>query len=180
MKILIRNIKELFKRKRTCPEARGKEMSVLKRSKMHVTDDGECIKDFGEREICSCCWDDHLTMINGKMCSQFCDSHTHLVYAEAARLKYIDKIRGWAMRRLQEGWHLIRQTPAWNLEEELVSQALARCMKYDAGTGAVESKADTDWMWKTIENAPVIRKLKDLTPLTLCPLFWKLMHPVRI
>ena len=106
----------------------------------------------------------------------FCDSHTHLVYAGSREIEYIDKIRGLSYEEIaRRGGGILNSAKRLHeaTEDELIEQALPRLneiMRY--GTGAVEIKSgyglNTD---DEIKMLRVIKRLQDLTPLTLVPTF---------
>lgn len=180
--LLIKHIKELinvdnFPR----PLVAGTEMMDLKT----ITDawlriENGYIKDFGKMEnlpvvIPS---DPHQEIdATGKMVfPSFCDSHTHLVYAGSREIEYVDKIKGLTYEEIAKrgggilnSAKLLHQTS----EETLTEQAMARLQEIiSTGTGAVEIKSGYGL---TVEDElkmlRVIRKLKELSPLTIVATF---------
>lgn len=109
----------------------------------------------------------------GKMVfPSFCDSHTHLVYPASREIEYIDKIKGLSYEEIaRRGGGILNSARRMEeiSEEELVASALARLNEIaNFGTGAVEIKSGygltTDAELKMLR---VIRKLKELSPLTI-------------
>jgi imidazolonepropionase len=106
----------------------------------------------------------------------FCDSHTHLVYAGSREIEYIDKIKGLSYEEIaRRGGGILNSARRLHeaSEDELVEQALARLDEIMwFGTGAVEIKSGYGL---TVEDElkmlRVIRKLQDLTPITIVPTF---------
>ena len=109
----------------------------------------------------------------GKMVfPSFCDSHTHLVYPASREVEYVDKIKGLSYEEIaKRGGGILNS--AKRMKEttvaELVEGALQRLEEIAAyGTGAVEIKSgyglDTD---EELKMLYVIRKLKELSPLTI-------------
>ena len=106
----------------------------------------------------------------------FCDAHTHLVYAGSREIEYVDKIKGLSYEEIARrgggilnSAKLLHQTS----EEELVEQAMSRLSEIIRfGTGAVEIKSGYGL---TVEDElkmlRVIRKLKELSPLTIVATF---------
>ncbi len=101
----------------------------------------------------------------------FCDSHTHLVYAGSREIEYIDKIKGLSYEEIaKRGGGILNSAKLHNTsEEELIKQALVRLEEIKMlGTGAVEIKSGYGL---TVEDElkmlRVIRKLKQLSPLTI-------------
>lgn len=106
----------------------------------------------------------------------FCDSHTHLVYPASREIEYIDKIKGLSYEEIaKRGGGILNSAGrmAEASEEELVDSAMERLNEIMAyGTGAVEIKSgyglDTENELKMLR---VIRKLKELSPLTITSTF---------
>jgi imidazolonepropionase len=109
----------------------------------------------------------------GKMVfPSFVDSHTHLVYPASREIEYIDKIRGLSYEEIAARGGGILNT-ARRLkemsEEDLLESSLKRLTEIiQYGTGAVEIKSgyglDLEGELKMLR---VIRKLKELSPLTI-------------
>ena len=106
----------------------------------------------------------------------FCDSHTHLVYAGSREIEYVDKIKGLSYEEIaKRGGGILNSAKFLHeaSEEELTEQALGRLNEIMMlGTGAVEIKSGYGL---TVEDElkmlRVIRKLKELTPVTIVPTF---------
>ena len=109
----------------------------------------------------------------GKMVfPSFCDSHTHIVYDGSREIEYIDKIRGLSYEEIaKRGGGILNS--ARRLEQaselQLVEQALERLEEIKmTGTGAVEIKSGYGLTTESeLKMLRVIRKLKDLSPLTI-------------
>ncbi len=106
----------------------------------------------------------------------FCDAHTHLVYAGSREIEYVDKIKGLSYEEIaKRGGGILNSAKLLHhtSEEELVEQAMGRLNEIIAfGTGAVEIKSGYGL---TVEDElkmlRVIRKLKELSPLTIVSTF---------
>ena len=175
MSLLIKNIKELVQVEHTKREkVSGKEMcklGVLKNGwllieKGYISAYGY-MQDIPEIKV------DQTIDASGRLVfPSWCDSHTHLVYPASREIEYIDKIRGLSYEEIAErGGGILNSAKKMQdmPEEELVNDALVRLneiMRY--GTGAVEIKSgyglSTDAELKMLR---VIRKLKELSPLTI-------------
>ncbi len=102
----------------------------------------------------------------------FCDSHTHLVYAESREIEYIDKIKGLSYEEIaRRGGGILNSARRLHdaSEEELTRDALNRLSEITGyGTGAVEIKSGYGL---TVEDElkmlRVIQALKRLSPLTI-------------
>lgn len=102
----------------------------------------------------------------------FCDSHTHLVYAGSREIEYIDKIKGLSYEEIAKRGGGILNTAkllASTNEEDLVEQAWNRLEEIKwMGTGAVEIKSGYGLSTESeLKMLRVIRKLKELSPLTI-------------
>lgn len=177
MKILIKNIRELVQvEHQPVDKVSGKQMACLNTIKnAYLEIQADRISAFGEmKDIEPGARDGfHVMDASGKLVFPcFCDSHTHIVYAGSREGEFIDKIRGLSYEEIAKrgggilnSAGLLHDTP----EEVLISQALRRLeeIKY-LGTGAVEIKSgyglNTEDELKMLR---VIRKLKDLSPLTI-------------
>jgi imidazolonepropionase len=190
MALLIRNIRELAGiDESNRPFAAGKAMGVFDslRDAWLFIDQGKIV-DYGngndnyglritnyDKRIAS----GEIEVIDAKggmVFPSFCDSHTHLVYAGSREIEYVDKIRGLSYEEIaQRGGGILNSAKRLqqSSEEELAEQALERLneiIRY--GTGAVEIKSGYGL---TVEDEMkmlrVIRRLKDMTPLTIVPTF---------
>ncbi|MCX6245848.1 MAG: imidazolonepropionase [Bacteroidetes bacterium] len=106
----------------------------------------------------------------------FCDSHTHLVYAGSREIEYIDKIRGLSYEEIaRRGGGILNSAKRLHdaSEEELAEQALKRLKEIMMlGTGAVEIKSGYGLnVEDELKMLCVIRKLKELSPLTIVSTF---------
>ncbi|MDP2721983.1 MAG: imidazolonepropionase [Bacteroidales bacterium] len=109
----------------------------------------------------------------GKMVfPSFVDSHTHLVYPASREIEYIDKIRGLSYEEIAARGGGILNT-ARRLkemsEEDLLESSLKRLTEIiQYGTGAVEIKSGYGLdLEGELKMLCVIRKLKELSPLTI-------------
>jgi imidazolonepropionase len=113
----------------------------------------------------------------GKMVfPSFCDSHTHLVYPESREIEYVDKIKGLSYEEIaKRGGGILNSARRMQevTEDELVESALGRLNEIMAyGTGAVEIKSGYGLTPETeLKMLRVIRKLKELSPLTIVSTF---------
>jgi imidazolonepropionase len=181
MSILIYNIKELVNTdEKTRLWAAGKEMSKLNTIKnAWLLIEGDCIKDFGLMSDLDKNYGFRISDYDasGRMVfPSFCDSHTHMVYAGSREIEYVDKIRGLSYEEIaKRGGGILNSAKRLHdaSEEELIEQALSRLNEIMMfGTGAVEIKSGYGL---TVEDElkmlRVIKRLKDLTPITIVPTF---------
>ena len=189
MSILIKNIKELIQvEENPRSKVSGREMAKLNTIKNSwlFLDRGRII-DFGSSDDnyekltrqFSNSLAHQLTTIDatGKLVfPSFCDSHTHLVYAGSREIEYIDKIRGLGYEEIaKRGGGILNSARRLHdaSEEELVEQALARLNEIRLlGTGAVEIKSGYGLsVDDELKMLRVIRRLKELSPLTIVSTF---------
>ncbi len=184
MKFLVKNIKQLLQveegqgRQRVC----GKEMSALPTiSDAYLYSRDGLIQDFGK--MGSLAQSEYYTEMAGKdvrttdatgkmVLPSFCDSHTHIVYAGSREIEYIDKIKGLSYEEIaKRGGGILNSARRLQKasENELVEQALVRLEEIKSlGTGAVEIKSGYGLTTESeIKMLRVIKKLKELTPVTI-------------
>lgn len=160
----------------------GSEMGLFERiENAWLLVDGELIDSFGSMSELSIKVEklkaenisfDQYDVQGGMMLPAFCDSHTHLVYAGSREIEYIDKIKGLSYEEIFErGGGILNSARRLHeaSEEELVAQAMVRLneiIRY--GTGAVEIKSGYGLTTEDeLKMLRVIRKLKELSPLTI-------------
>jgi imidazolonepropionase len=116
--------------------------------------------------------DDTIDAGGGYVLPAFCDSHTHLVYAGSREIEYVDKIRGLSYEEIaKRGGGILNSARRLHeaSEEQLIAEALPRLQEIIRyGTGAVEIKSGYGLSTEDeLKMLRVIRRLKELTPLTL-------------
>ena len=196
MQTLIKNIKELVQveplsRKATVPlgqggnyqpklRAQGKEMAQMETIKdaYLLVEDGK-IKAFGPMNELSAdgCGAGETPALQidatGRMVfPTFCDSHTHLVYANSREHEFVDKIRGLSYEEIaKRGGGILNSAKATAAasEQELYDmgqQRLEEAMRL--GTGAIEIKSGYGLTTESeLKLLRVIRRLKENSPMTI-------------
>jgi imidazolonepropionase len=180
MKILIINIKELAGVDETFnPYLSGASMGKIQTIKnAFLFIDRGLILEFGSME--------HLFIpedwkkkgikvidATGKLVfPSFCDSHTHLVYADSREIEYVDKIKGLSYEEIaKRGGGILNSAKRLHesSETELIGAALERLEEITwLGTGAVEIKSGYGLNTADeLKMLRVIRDLKSLSPLTI-------------
>jgi len=108
----------------------------------------------------------------GLVLPAFCDSHTHLVYANSRETEFVDKIRGLSYEEIaKRGGGILNSAKATAeaSEDELFESAMQRLdevMRW--GTGAVEIKSGYGLTTESeLKLLRVIRRLKEKSPLTI-------------
>ena len=149
MRTLIKNIKELVQVERQPKlRAQGKEMAQMETIKdaYLVVENGriaafgkmgEWRVESGERRV------DREVDATGRMVfPTFCDSHTHIVYANSREHEFVDKIRGLSYEEIaKRGGGILNSAKATAAasEEELYDMAQRRLEEVmRLGTGAIE------------------------------------------
>ncbi len=184
MNILVINIKQLLQVEESQGKKRvsGKEMSTvpsIENAYLFAADG--LIKDFGKMDSIS--QSEFYNEMSGKdvqtidatgklVLPSFCDSHTHIVYAGSREIEYIDKIKGLSYEEIaKRGGGILNSAKRMQVasETELVEQALVRLEEIKSlGTGAVEIKSGYGLTTESeLKMLRVIKKLKELTPLTI-------------
>jgi imidazolonepropionase len=182
MSILIKNIKQLVQvEDKPRLKVAGKEMSKLKvLTNAWLLAEGDRIKDFGTNTpplvTVKKPGDKVIDATGCLVFPSFCDSHSHLVYAGSREIEYVDKIKGLSYEEIaRRGGGILNSAKRLHeaSEEELTEQALARLNEIMMlGTGAVEIKSGYGLTAEDeLKMLRVIRRLKELTPVTLVPTF---------
>jgi len=102
----------------------------------------------------------------------FCDSHTHLVYANSRELEFVDKIRGLSYEEIaKRGGGILNSAKATAAatEDELYDMAQQRLYEVmRMGTGAIEIKSGYGLTTESeLKLLRVIRRLKENSPLVI-------------
>ena len=174
MRTLIKNIKELAQVETGQLKLRvqGKEMAQMKTVKnAYLIVENGVIKEFGEMTNLKEQTFDRKVDATGRMVfPSFCDSHTHLVYANSREHEFVDKIRGLSYEEIaKRGGGILNSAKATAAasEDQLYDMALQRLNEVmRLGTGAIEIKSGltTESELKLLR---VIRRLKESSPLTI-------------
>ncbi|NCA86626.1 MAG: imidazolonepropionase [Clostridia bacterium] len=185
MNILIKNIKTLVQADTSkLLKASGKEMSELETiddAFVYVSDDK--IDAFGK--MADLAHSPKLQNQNnyqtidaagGMVFPAFCDSHTHLVYPASREIEYIDKIKGLSYEEIaKRGGGILNSARKMQemSEDALTEDALDRLQEIARyGTGAVEIKSGYGLTTESeLKMLRVIRRLKELSPLTIVATF---------
>ena len=181
MKVLVKNIGLLVadshRRERVCGE-QMKEMHVIKSAWLMVSDGR--VENFGEmgdfRPSDEGLADEVVDADGGAVLPSFCDSHTHLVYADSREGEFVDKIRGLSYAEIaRRGGGILNSADRLHelSEDELFRQAMHRMDEIALkGTGAVEIKSgyglNTEDELKMLR---VIRRIRETSPLKVMATF---------
>lgn len=177
--MLIKNIKEL------CGIVEdgilwkaGSAMSDVKRIKnAYLLIKGSKIADYGEMN--SPKYQEYLAnerkvvdAKGGLVLPAFCDSHTHLVYANSREMEFCDKIRGLSYEEIaKRGGGILNSAKATAAasEDELYESAMQRLDEImRMGTGAVEIKSGYGLTTESeLKMLRVIKRLKENSPMTI-------------
>jgi len=174
MRTLIKNIKELVKVEyQPKLRAQGKEMSQMETVKgaYLLIEDG-MIKAFGPMNEWNGTADREVDATGRLVFPSFCDSHTHLVYANSREHEFVDKIRGLSYEEIaKRGGGILNSAKATAAasEDELYDMALRRLEEVmRLGTGAIEIKSGYGLTTESeLKLLRVIRRLKETSPLTI-------------
>ena len=175
MRTLIKNIKELVQVETGQQKSRamGKEMAQVEtvENAYLLVEDGT-IKAFGPMDEWEGTADREVDATGRMVFPTFCDSHTHIVYANSREHEFVDKIRGLSYEEIaKRGGGILNSAKATAAasEQELYDMALQRLEGVmRLGTGAIEIKSGygltTDSELKLLR---VIRRLKETSPMTI-------------
>lgn len=177
--MLIKNIKELcgIVEDGSLWKA-GSAMSDVKRIKnAYLYIKGSKIADYGEMK--SPKYQEYLAKEKkivdakgGLVLPAFCDSHTHLVYANSREMEFCDKIRGLSYEEIaKRGGGILNSAKATAAasEDELYESAMQRLDEImRMGTGAVEIKSGYGLTTESeLKLLRVIRRMKENSPMTI-------------
>jgi len=182
MLTLIKNIKQIVGIDRTSRlRLQGKEMAELNTlTDAYLVLEDEHIKAFGpmsdfadpDFQFSTFNFQFEYDATGRMLFPSFCDSHTHLVYANSREHEFVDKIRGLSYEEIaKRGGGILNSAKATAAasEDELYDMALQRLETVmSLGTGAIEIKSGygltTDSELKLLR---VIRRLRENSPLTI-------------
>jgi imidazolonepropionase len=148
MTTLFTNIKELIQiREAGITKVSGSEMAVLPTiQNAFLVIENDLIVDFGSMDNLPEINPDNIVDVSGKMIlPTWCDSHTHLVYADNRIQEFVDRINGLSYEQIaQRGGGILNSASKLNQtsEDDLYEQAKERLEEImRLGTGAVEIKS---------------------------------------
>lgn len=112
----------------------------------------------------------------GALLPSFCDSHTHLVYADSREQEFVDKIRGLSYAEIaRRGGGILNSADRLHelSEEDLYQQAMQRVEEIiSKGTGAVEIKSGYGLNTKDeLKMLRVIRRIRETSPIKVVSTF---------
>ncbi len=112
----------------------------------------------------------------GMVFPSYCDSHTHLVFAASREDEFVDRINGLSYEEIaRKGGGILNSARKLQnaSEEELLKGTLQRANEIMLmGTGAVEIKSGYGLTLDAeLKMLRVIKKLKEISPLTIKPTF---------
>ena len=176
--LLVKNIATLVAEEQPSLCRRGTEMAVLESlaNAWLYCEDGR-VKDFGTVPYPAAYGEGQVTDAQGgTVMPSFCDSHTHLVYADSRENEFVDKIRGLSYAEIaRRGGGILNSADRLHKlsEDELYHQAMQRIDEIiRKGTGAVEIKSgyglNTEDELKMLR---VIRRIKETAPLKVVSTF---------
>ena len=148
MSILIKNIKELLQiRDNKTSLIKGLDMKVLpsiKNAFLYIKND--TIEDFGKMEdLKNISAKTEINASNKIVLPTWCDSHTHIVYADNREQEFVDRINGLSYEEIaNRGGGILNSAEKLQntTEEELFKQSIVRVKEVmKLGTGAIEIKS---------------------------------------
>lgn len=175
MRILFKNIKELLQvRDATISFVSGKEMNTLPSIKnAYLIIENDIIKDFGLNKNCPNLKFDKIIDVSNKLIlPSWCDSHTHLVFAENREDEFVDRINGLSYEEIaKKGGGILNSAIKLQRtsEDELYKQSEKRLKEIiQLGTGAVEIKSGYGLTEASeLKILKVIKRLKKNYPIEI-------------
>ena len=178
-RLLVNNIGLLVADRHGKPLLAGEEMGRLDviRNAWLLIEDGR-VKDFGEASTTTPSEETDVVIDaqGGAVLPSFCDSHTHLVYADSREGEFVDKIRGLSYAEIaRRGGGILNSADRLHelSEDELYRQAMRRINEIILkGTGAVEIKSGYGLnLEDELKMLRVIRRIRETTPLKVMSTF---------
>ena len=175
MTTLFINIKELIQvRELSVDKVYGKDMGILpiiKNAFMLIEDD--TIINFGSMDNLGVKKADKVVDLSGRLVlPTWCDSHTHLVYADSREEEFVDRIKGLSYHEIAEkGGGILNSAKKLQLkiEDQLYNDAVIRIEEIiKSGTGALEIKSGYGLTLDSeLKMLQVIKKLKETFPIPI-------------
>jgi len=175
MTTLFINIKELIQvRDKSVKKVSGKDMSILpviKNAFMLIEDD--IIINFGSMDNFGVKKADKVVDLSGRLVlPTWCDSHTHLVYADSREDEFVDRIKGLSYHKIAEkGGGILNSAKKLQhkIEDHLYKDAVTRIEEIiKSGTGALEIKSGYGLTLDSeLKMLQVIKKLKETFPIPI-------------
>lgn len=178
MKTLITNIGILAGTTETSLlQRKGSEMKVFETHKNAwlLVEDG-IFKDWGTDSPPDIVDADIINAEGGAVLPSFCDSHTHLVYADSREQEFVDKIKGLSYEEIaRRGGGILNSTDRLHQmsEDELYEQSMHRIDEIiRKGTGAVEIKSGYGLRTEDeLKMLRVIRRIRETSPIKVVSTF---------
>ena len=178
MKTVIKNISQLVQFDDQNLNFRaGNDMNCLNTiENAYIEIENGKISNFGDMDEWSGISDWNLTTIidanEGLVLPTFCDSHTHLVFAESRESEFNDRINGLSYQEIaQNGGGILNSAKKIHQidEEILYERSLKRLNRLiKLGTGAIEIKSGYGLNVESeLKILRVIKKLKETTPICI-------------
>ena len=175
MTTLFINIKELIQvRELSEDRVYGKDMGILpiiNNAFMLIEDD--TITNFGSMDNLDIRKADKVVDLTGRLVlPTWCDSHTHLVYADSREDEFVDRIKGLSYHEIAEkGGGILNSAKKLQdkTEDQLYNAAVTRIEEIiKSGTGALEIKSGYGLTLDSeLKMLQVIKKLKETFPIPI-------------
>ena len=178
MKTVIKNIAELIQTEQEPKKwIAGSDMNTINTIKdAFIEIDEGLISDFGSMDDWSGIHDWNNTEIidaeGGMVFPTYCDSHTHLVFAESREKEFQDRINGLSYQEIaKKGGGILNSAKKLQntSEEKLFNDALNRLNRLiSTGTGAIEIKSGYGLTIEAeLKILRVIKRLKETSQITI-------------
>ena len=175
MTTLFINIKELIQvRELSEDKVYGKDMGtlpVIKKAFMLI--EGNTIIDFGSMDNLGVKKADKVVDLSGRLVlPTWCDSHTHIVYADSREEEFVDRIKGLSYQEIaKKGGGILNSAKKLQdkTEDHLYKDAITRIEEIiKSGTGALEIKSGYGLTLDSeLKMLQVIKKLKETFPIPI-------------
>lgn len=171
---IIKNIKTIYGiEAQPLPFKKGAAMAVVEvLQDAYILIENDTIKAFGPNASAPQRADTVIDAQNGLVLPAWCDSHTHIVFAQGREGEYVDRLQGKTYEEIAANGGGILNSAAKlqaRTEEELFISANARLEEViRSGTGAIEIKSGYGLTTESeIKMLKVIRRLKENSSATI-------------
>jgi len=171
---IIKNIKTIYGiEAQPLPFKKGAAMAVVEvLHDAYILIENDTIKAFGPNASAPQRADTVIDAQNGLVLPAWCDSHTHIVFAQGREGEYVDRLQGKSYEEIAANGGGILNSAAKlqaRTEEELFISANARLEEIiRSGTGAIEIKSGYGLTTESeIKMLKVIRRLKENSSATI-------------
>lgn len=172
--LLIKHIRKIYGTTTSdIPFKKGKEMAVVNtQDNGFILIENDIIRAWGDMSQCPATADIVIDATGKSVLPAWCDSHTHIVFAQGRELEYVDKLKGRSYEEIAaKGGGILNSAKKLQelSEDELYERSLIRLNEVISnGTGAIEIKSGYGLTVESeLKMLRVIQRLKNTSHATI-------------